>query len=286
MKNIGKSIRSRLLNIKNASSHNYMYLLSRYFNERLLYRISISRFNNSLILKGGSLIYAFEGLKSRPTVDVDFLATNISREQTILTKAIIEILSIECPDDGVVFDTSNIKYSPITVDKKYPGSRFSFNAHLDTIVFPMSIDIGFGDIISNGPISLDYPTILEGLPPISLKAYSLETLVAEKFHTMIDRDVTNSRMKDFFDCYQLIKNKHLNDSTLQEAILQTFTNRNLLNKPHALLFDPKFYEDIPRVQQWRAFLRRIQYPEHLDFSIVVNTILEALLPKAEKVWRH
>lgn len=286
MKNIGKSIRSRLLNIKDASSHNYMYILSRYFNERLLYRISISKFKDSLILKGGSLIYAFEGLNSRPTIDVDFLATNISREQTILTKAILEILSTECPDDGVVFDTANIRHSPITVDKKYPGSRFSFNAHLDTIVFPMSIDIGFGDIISNGPISLDYPTILEGLPPISLKAYSLETLVAEKFHTMIDRDITNSRMKDFFDCYQLIKNNHLNDSALQKAILQTFTNRNLLNKPHALLFDSKFCEDKARLQQWKSFLRRIKYPENLDFSIVVKNILDVLQPMAEMVWQQ
>lgn len=226
------------------------------------------------------------GLNSRPTVDVDFLAANISRDRQILTKAIVDILSIECADDGVVFDTASIKYSPITIDKKYPGSRFSFYAHLDTIVFPMSIDIGFGDVISNGPISLDYPTILEGRPPISLKAYSLETLVAEKFHTMIDRDTTNSRMKDFFDCYQLIKNKLINDNELQKAIINTFSNRNLLKKPNASLFDPQFCEDNSRLQQWRSFLRRIKYPDNLDFSIVVKTILETLLPKAEMLWQQ
>lgn len=286
MKNIGKSIRSRLLNIKDTSSHNYMYLLSRYFNERLLYRVSISQFKDSLILKGGSLIYAFEGLSSRPTVDIDFLAKNISREREELTNVILEILNIECPNDGVTFDTENIKFAPIAIDKKYPGSRFMFHAYLDTIVFPMSIDIGFGDVISNGPISINYPMILDGLPPISLKAYSVETLVAEKFHTMIDRDISNSRMKDYFDCYQLIRHNHLESIKLQQAIEQTFANRGLLNKPQALLFSTEFSMDNSLKQQWQSFLRKIKYPETIDFSVVVKTILDVLLPKAEKFWQR
>lgn len=201
-KNYCKSVRSRLINLMNETGYKYMYLLARYFNERLLYRVSASQYKNNFLLKGGSLLYALDGLEARPTVDVDFMADRISRDRESLMEVFKHIVAISCDEDGVQFDTESIKSEPITVDKKYPGLRFYVTAHMDTIVHKMSIDIGFGDVVSPCPMTIDYPLLLRDVPSVNLQAYSLETVVAEKFQTMIDRDEANSRMKDFFDCYQ------------------------------------------------------------------------------------
>ena len=126
-KNYGKSVKTRLLNLMNGGGVKYMYLLARYFNERLLYRVSVSQYKDNFLLKGGSLLYAVSGLDSRPTVDVDFMADRISRDRKFLFQAFTEILGIVCSEDGVSFDVDSIKFEPITVEKKYPGTRFYFN---------------------------------------------------------------------------------------------------------------------------------------------------------------
>ena len=100
-KNVGRSIRERLLNIHKEGKHEYMYILQRYFNERLLYRVSVSKYRGQFLLKGGSLLYAHNGLDCRPTVDVDFMANRISRDSDELVRVFKEILNIACEEDGV-----------------------------------------------------------------------------------------------------------------------------------------------------------------------------------------
>ena len=243
-----------------------MYLLARYFNERLLYRVSVSQYKDNFLLKGGSLLYAMDGLNARPTIDVDFMAERISRDRKFLTNVFQEILEIACDEDGVTFDTENITFEPITVEKKYPGTRFFFTAHMDSIVHKMSVDIGFGDVVTPCPASIDFPLLLPNIPSVNLQAYSLETVVAEKFHTMIDRDEYNSRMKDFFDCYQLLTKRSLDDSMLYEAVKATFDNRGLEYNPELKLFTDKFVNDANRQKQWKLFLKKIQWKEELSFS--------------------
>ena len=107
-KNYGKSVKSRLLNLMNATGYKYMYLLARYFNERLLYRVSVSQYKDNFLLKGGTLLYAMDGLDARPTVDVDFMAEKITRDREYLAEVFKEILGIPCDEDGVSFDTEDI----------------------------------------------------------------------------------------------------------------------------------------------------------------------------------
>lgn len=281
-KNYGKSVKTRLLNLMNETGYKYMYLLARYFNERLLYRVSVSQYKDNFLLKGGSLLYAMSGLEARPTIDVDFMADRISRDRNSLTKVFQEILGIVCEEDGVIFDADNIKLEPITIEKKYPGTRFYVTAHMDTIVYNMSVDIGFGDVVTPYPASIDFPLLLSNLPTIHLQAYSLETVVAEKFHTMLDRDTLNSRMKDFFDCYQLLTKRSLDTDLLYEAIKATFDNRRLAYNPHLLLFSDAFVTDADRNKQWKSFLRKIQWKENLDFQTVMQVIKDRLQPMAER----
>lgn len=283
-KNYGKSVKTRLLNLMNETGYKYLYLLARYFNERLLYRVSVSQYKDNFLLKGGSLLYAMDGLNARPTIDVDFMAERISRNREFLTKVFQEILGIVCDEDGVTFDTENITMEPITVEKKYPGTRFFFTAHMDSIVHKMSVDIGFGDVVTPYPASIDFPLLLPNIPSVNLQAYSLETVIAEKFHTMLDRDEYNSRMKDFFDCYQLLTKRELHDDTLYDAIKATFDNRELEYNPKLKFFTAEFVNDANRQMQWKLFLRKIQWKEELSFNVVMQVITDRLKPMAEKYW--
>ena len=260
----------------NTSGHKYMYLLARYFNERLLYRVSVSQYKDNFLLKGGSLLYAFNGLETRPTIDIDFMAQRISRDRAHLEKVFREILSIECEEDGVTFDVEDMRSEPITIAKDYPGTRFFVTARMDTIVYPMSLDIGFGDVVTPSPVDVDFPLLLSDIPAINIKAYSLETVVAEKFHAMVDRDVTNSRMKDFFDCYQILTTKMLDDEQLFEAIKATFDNRSVVKNNDLQLFTESFYTDEARLQRWTSFLKKIQWKEDLTFAEVMKVIKERL----------
>lgn len=283
-KNYGKSVRTRLVNLMNETGYKYMYLLARYFNERLLYRVSVSQYKDNFLLKGGSLLYALDGLEARPTVDIDFMADRISRDRDNMTEIFRKIVAIGCDEDGVYFDTESIKPEPITVDKKYPGLRFYVTAHMDTIVHNMSVDIGFGDVVSPCPMTIDFPLLLPDIPSVNLQAYSLETVVAEKFHAMIDRDETNSRMKDFFDCYMLFTQRNISDETLFEAIKATFDNRVLAYKPNLKLFSDGFATDKERIIRWKAFLKKIQWKEEIPFPVVMQIIKDRLQPMAMKYW--
>lgn len=282
LKNVGMSVRARLLD--RYKGMNYMYILTRYFNERLLFRVSASRYRDNFLLKGGSLLYALDGLDSRPTVDVDFLADRIDRNRDNLLQAFKEILSTDCLEDGVAFDVENMTAEPIAVEKKYPGTRLTFMAHMDTIRKEMTVDIGFGDIVTPEPVELEFPLLLSGIPSVNVKAYSIETVIAEKFHAMVDRDVANSRMKDFFDIYNLLGNESLDRKTLKEAVFSTFNNRKLLYKENLQLFTPSFREDDVRLKRWTTYLNGINYVANLPFSEVMNSIENNLKEILDEYW--
>jgi predicted nucleotidyltransferase component of viral defense system len=286
IKNYGKSVKTKLLNLMNSSGYKYMYLLARYFNERLLYRVSVSPYRENFLLKGGSLLYALNGLETRPTIDIDFMAQRISRDREHLEKVFREILSIECLEDGVTFDVNGLRSEPITVEKEYPGTRFFVTAKMDTIVYPMSMDVGFGDVVTPGPVTVDFPLLLQDVPSINIQAYSLETIVAEKFHAMVERDVNNSRMKDFFDCYQILTTKELDDEMLYEAIKATFDNRELAYNTNLQLFNDDFCTDEVRLKRWEVFLKKIQWKESLSFANVMAVITVRLKGLYDRYWEE
>lgn len=123
--NYGKSIRTKLLNVAQKEEVFYQTVLTRYFQERLLYRMSQTRFRNNFYLKGGALLYAFERFAARPTLDIDFLGHDISNEGAAIIAAFKEICSIPCEEDGIVFDTEHITAQNITEFKDYHGVRLS-----------------------------------------------------------------------------------------------------------------------------------------------------------------
>lgn len=275
-KNIGKSVRTRLLNLAREEKQEFMKVLVRYLHERLLFRISASPYKRHFLLKGSSLLFALDGFKARPTIDIDLLGESINNDRENLREVFQRILSVECKDDGVSFDGDSIELIPIAVEKRYPGTCVKVKAYLDTIVQQVSVDIGFGDVVTPYPLSLDYPLLLPDIPAVELYAYSLETLIAEKFHAMVDRDGSNSRMKDFFDVYQLFTNHEIDREILAEAIVGTFRNRKTSYRDNLALFTTGFAEDAMRNVWWKAFLKKIRWKENIDFSDVMRCIRENL----------
>ena len=279
IKNYGKSNRSKLLNLtQNTKGVDYNLILLRFVQERFLYRLSMSAYRENFFLKGGALLYAHERFAARPTRDMDFLGDHISRDKKNIKRIMLEISSIACEEDGVTFECGedDIWLEDITVEKEYNGTRVHMTAHMDTIVQPFSIDVGFGDVIVPHPAQLDYPLLIEGLPAVNVEAYSLETVVAEKFQTMIDRGTINSRMKDFFDVYTLLKADKVDDELLKEAVIEVFANRGTLPDAEHVVFSDEFAQDEVRQKMWKSYLKKIKYKDELPFNEVMSVIKERL----------
>lgn len=278
IKDIGKSIRAKLLNISKAENQPYQLLLTRYIQERLLYRLSQSRFRERFLLKGGALLYAHEQFRARPTLDIDFLGDRIDRDKEYVRETFREICDIPCDEDGITFDVTSLTAEEITENKVYHGIRLHVPARLDTIRQIISMDIGFGDVITPQPEELDYPVLLAGVPSVCVMAYSLETVVAEKFQAMIDLGEQNSRMKDFFDVYRILSSGKLDERLLQLAIAATFSNCRTTYIPGHPLFRTEFASDPARIALWKGFLRKIKYQHDLPFEKVIMSIREQLRP--------
>lgn len=282
MKNIAKSIKVKLLSIAKKENIAYQLLIIRYLYERTLYRLSISKYRDKFYLKGGTLLYAFEKELQRPTLDMDLLGFKIKNDIGTIKKAFAEILANEYVLDGVRYDLKTLEAELISENKAYQGIRISFLAHLDSIKQRLRIDIGFGDIIIPEAQVLSYPTLIEEFPSPEILAYSLETVVAEKFQVMIEFSEINSRYKDFYDVYTIIRNRNLDENILSEAIFVTFKNRGTEYMENHPLFEKSFVINENRNRQWKRFLKKIK-KESLNFEEVMSLIVLKLQPIFESM---
>ncbi|WP_370847951.1 nucleotidyl transferase AbiEii/AbiGii toxin family protein [Phocaeicola coprophilus] len=282
-KNYGKSIRTKLLNVAKKENIFYQTILTRYFQERLLYRMSQTRYRNNFYLKGGALMYAYERFAARPTLDIDFLGNNISNEGTSIIAAFKEICSVPFEEDGVIFDVEHITAQNITEFKDYHGIRLSIPVKMDSIAQVLTMDIGFGDVITPSPVNLDFPILLEHLPCANILAYSLETVIAEKMHAIIDLADQSSRMKDYYDLHRILKEEKYDPEVLQEAIIRTFENRHTPYDENTMFFRKDFGINQQMEARWKAFMRKITKVTDLSFSEVVGFIQETLRPYWENI---
>ena len=278
IKNYGKSIRARLLNVAKQEDVFYQTILTRYFQERLLYRISQTRYRENFYLKGGALMYAYERFAARPTLDIDFLGTHISNDGERIAEAFREICAVGCKEDGVLFAGDKIGSQNITEFKDYHGVRLSIPVAMDTIAQVLTMDVGFGDVVTPHPVSLDYPLLLEGLPEASILAYSTETVIAEKMHAIIDLADQSSRMKDYYDIHHLLTSFQYDTAILQDAINRTFENRHTSYNSDTMFFRNDFPNNPQMEVRWRAFLSKANINSALLFPEVVSWLQDTLKP--------
>jgi len=277
------SIQDKLRNIAKSIGKDFQLILTRYFQERLLFRLSQTTHRDNLCLKGGTLLYALNHETSRPTLDIDLLSLIIKIDKEKFVEIFREICNSSYPDDGVHFDSEKITVTEIMEQRKYAGLQIKVPVSLGSMRQVLKIDIGFGDVVTPKPDFMTYPTLLDMDAP-NIKAYSVETVIAEKFEAMIDLSESNSRMKDFYDVYQLLSQNRFDPKVLQEAISQTFKNRKTYVRQNHPIFEGSFANDLNRNKLWKGFLLRSKLDNSLAFSEVMQRIREHLQPVYEKLF--
>ena len=281
-KNIAASVRQRLLIKARETGRPFSELLQYFAMERFLYRLSKSRYADNFVLKGALMLTVWEAPLTRPTMDIDLLG-RIENSIEAITKVTREICKQEVESDGIVLDVSNINAERIAEDADYEGIRIRFRGSLDTARFIIQLDIGFGDIVIPSPKPMNYPTLLD-LPPARLRGYSRESTIAEKFEAMVKLGILNSRMKDFFDIWLMLRQFDFEGGILAEAISKTFSTRGTSIQPEPIALTNSFAEDTSKAAQWRGFIRinRLKnVPQNL--VEVVTAIAAFLRPIAEQL---
>ena len=255
IKNIGASVRARLLNLSQANRQNFDLVLTRFALERLLFRLSQSPYAERFVLKGAMLLMSWFEDPHRSTRDLDLLGFGDPSPEAML-ETFREILA-RGEDDGVVFDVDALRVDRIREELEYGGLRLRTTASISGARIILSIDVGFGDALEPGAELIDYPVMLD-FPAPRLLAYTRETVVAEKFQAMVALGRTNSRMKDFYDVWILSRSFTFDDERLARAIAATFARRVTkipTELPDAL--SPAFAADEQKQRQWRAFVEDV-----------------------------
>jgi hypothetical protein len=210
-------------------------------------------------------------------MDIDLLGLFIQNNQERLKAIFIEICQIQYEQDGLQFLEHSMVTSEIAKDRRYSGIRIEFEGRLGNIRQMMQVDIGFGDVVTPDPVKMQYPTLLKMEPP-QIKAYSVETVISEKFEAMIDLADSNSRMKDFYDVYWLLIKGNFKQETLERAILNTFQRRKSVFVENHPLFNKDFGKNTQRIIRWKSFLKKSNLDTSIEFKDVLFQIELYLLP--------
>lgn len=249
--------------------------------ERTIYRLSISEYCNKFTLKGGIFLYAlFDGEFARATMDIDLLADHMANDILKMEKVFRDIFSIEC-NDALTFDLNTLSIAKITEFKEYHGVNVSIVGYLDKTRIPVSIDIGFGDIIYPQRVKMDFPVLLDMSVP-QIYAYSIYSVIAEKFEAFVSLGIMNGRYKDFYDIYILSNNYNLDGAELKTAISKTFNNRGTIFED-IVAFDDAFAFDKTRQQRWNSFINKKKALIKISLADSLFQIKNLLLPVIDSI---
>ncbi len=268
-----RQLKALIRNLSKKKSADAQILMRNYMMERFLERISLSEYKNQFILKGGMLVAAMVGLDARATMDLDatIKGTNVSVGDVEMI--ISKIISIPL-DDGVSFRIKRI--SEIMEEADYPGVRVSMETKFDGVITPLKIDISTGDIITPREIKYNFNLMLEDRT-IEVWAYNLETVLAEKLETVISRNVTNTRMRDFYDIYILQKlyGEQLSKDVLWDALVATAKKRETFGQIEVEDIDEVFDEiQSSSVMEnlWKAYQRNYSYAADIPWHTIMKSI--------------
>lgn len=277
VKNLQASVKARLLNIAKETNRPFSEILQYYGIERFLYRFSCSKYADKFILKGALMFTVWRIPERRTTLDIDFLA-NYDSQITAIERVIKDVCNVPVTPDGLVFDAETVKGQRIKEEMEYEGVRVKCIGLLERSRIPMQIDVGFGDVIYPGPNVIDYPVILD-FPKPHLKGYPVESVVSEKFEAMVKLGLLNSRMKDFYDIWIMMRQFDFSGAQLAEALKKTFKRRKTTLPGDRPFFAEEIYDEkSDRQTLWKAFLKKgdIKHaPEKL--SAIAREIEEFLI---------
>lgn len=277
VKNLTASVKARLLNIAKQTNRDFNAVLLQYFQERFLYRLSISKYVTGFILKGALLLLTHRMSRLRPTRDIDFLGEGISNDPDNIKNIIQEIVAIDC-EDGVHFNHRDITTDEIAEIADYKGIRVRVEASLGGMKEVLWMDVAFGDKIVDGPYQTDFPVLLEEMPVPKISVYSIESSIAEKFEALVKLSFVSSRMKDIYDILFQAENGNFLFESLREAITVTFQHRGTPLEERKIIFGSDFKLDSEKQKQWKAFLNRNRLTFNENFSDAMNKVKLFLEP--------
>jgi len=276
-KNISASVRQQLLNLAKKRGEAFDMVLVRYALERLLYRISKSKWHDRFLLKGAMLFPLWYSVQYRSTKDMDLLGYGEGNVPSMLN-TFKSICKLNVENDGISYLEENILGSEMREENKYQGVRMQLVATLSGARIPLQVDIAFGDMVIPDPEVALYPTLLD-FPPPRILVYSKQSVVAEKFQAMVIFGIANSRMKDFYDLWVLASRTVFDGLTLSQAIKVTFERRKttLPVKTPTPLTD-LFAQDRAKKAQWESFTRKKGLYEKEELSTVIELLRKFLMP--------
>ena len=250
-------------------------LYQRFMFERILERISLSKYNENFILKGGLLLSAMLGINSRSTRDMDISIKGIDVSQEKMIQVLNEILSLDI-QDGVRFEMLNV--TDIRADDEYGGNKYHLVGRLENLKVALEIDISTGDEITPKELNYEYISIFEN-KKIYIDTYNIETILAEKIETLLRRGKYNARMKDYYDVFFFLTklNNDINLEIFKQALNNTLKKREALD----------YYKDYKKIlvglinderinNYWSTYKKKTKYAENIEFKEIIEVLREFL----------
>ncbi len=268
-----EQLKGAIRNIAKQKNLHAQEILQIFMFERILERLTLSPYKKNFVLKGGLLISSMIGISERTTMDMDTTVRGIDMDETNIKRIVKEIFSIDA-GDGILFQFEKIE--PIREDDDYNNYRIHFTAEYGKIKNKMKMDITTGDEITPAAIEYSFHTMFDE-KDIEVYAYTLETILAEKYETVIRRGIGNTRSRDFYDLYVLfhLYKDDINPAHFKIAVEHTAKKRNsieLMGKYEAICKEIRNEESL--ASDWHNYVSNETYAAHLSFDDVVQNVLE------------
>lgn len=264
-------LKDLIRNLSRKKSADAQILMRNYMMERFLERISISKYQDKFILKGGMLVAAMVGLDARATMDIDATIKGVDVNLEEVENIIADIVSVPL-EDGVTFRIKQV--SEIMDEAEYPGVRVGMETEFDGVRTPLKIDISTGDVITPEEMQYNFKLMLEDRS-IEVWAYNLETVMAEKLETVISRNITNTRMRDFYDIHILLNlyGNMLDTKILGEALQATARKRETEYhlKDAEKIFE-EVQEDSGMEKLWKVYQKKFSYAADISWKMVMESV--------------
>ena len=265
------SLKAKASNLSNKTNIPNKYLIQNFMFEALLKRISKSKYKDKFIIKGGLLLSSIFGVNLRSTMDLDTTIKGLPLDRETITKVINDIISIEI-DDNIKLEIENIK--DIREEELYSGFNVNLKAEFDGLKTNLMIDITTGDVITYKEIEFKYNTLFDN-EIINIMTYNYETILAEKFESIISRNIDNTRMKDYYDLYMFVNLKwdDINKNTLRKAIINTAKKRETLDYiDNASKYIELISDDSRLKSLWNSYKSNYDYAKDIEFVDTINAI--------------
>ncbi len=265
------SLKAKASNLSKKTNLPNKYLIQNFMFEALLKRISKSKYKDKFIIKGGLLLSSIFGVNLRSTMDLDTTIKGLPLDRETITKVINEIINIDV-EDNIKLEIENMKN--IREEELYSGFKVNLKAEFDGLKTNLMIDITTGEVITYKEVEFKYNTIFDD-ETINIMTYNYETIIAEKFESIISRNIDNTRMKDYYDLYMFVNLKwnDINKDTLRKAIINTSKARETLDYiDNASKYIELISDDERLKALWNSYQNNYEYAKDIEFVDTINAI--------------